>query len=346
MTLANPIVYADSSGNEPVSSRVIEVHVRPKGMENISEWAYVPGRKVRLYSNREQFNSSLSEGVVRFRYNPNAPRRNIVFLERAESENMLQEINQAVRNATTSFDQPESTAQQSNNTGENNRTLSEGEKAAQELASVGGILALALQDEVPNRTGGMAGGMNESVPTDSATQAAVASLQIVLSIGSEAKNFLKLLKQAATAGAKNIIFRGLTSETAEAIMRNPRYARYMAPYFSEAGHIGRYSALKAFTKGHGDYHAHHIIETRVLKRLFGWSDEAATQGPAIILTQAEHTGFQGIHRRLEAELSTEAIEHMSKQEILGVYEKVYREAGYEHLIPTVREFFKGANVAR
>jgi hypothetical protein len=256
---------------------------------------------------------------------------------------MMESLKSSLQAATASLDQPTLASRESTDNGSTD-SLSVGQKLAQEVAALGGLLDLSFQDEIPNRTGGLAGGMNESGRTDSATQAACGTLQVALAIGGLAKNFLKLVGKLAIEGTKKYAFRELTSEIAEAVMGNRRIARYMAPHFATERHVARYSALRVFAGGHGGgYQAHHIVETRVLKRLFGWSDEATAHGPAIILTQAEHIN---IHNRLQLLMPNDAIENMTKDQVLNVYKRVYTEAGYEHLVPKVTEFFKGARVTR
>jgi len=329
------------------TNNVIEVHVRPKGMGNILEWAYIPNHKGEIFSSRDQFDAAAG-GFTRFRYNPNAPRHNIVFLERAEQERLLYDLNQSVTSLTENFDQENLVTHQSQDGGQNNNSLTSVEKAAQEFASLAGLISLTFSEgDVPKRSGGVAGGMNESGSTDPTTQIIVATLQIAISVTGEAKNFLKLLREAAIQGAKKLVFRELTSEIAEEIVKKPKYAKFMATYFAQAGHVGRYSALSVFTRGHGGvYQAHHIVEGRVLRRKFGWSDKAVEEGPAVILAGSDHIGLQGVHSRLSEEMPTENIMHMTKDQILKVYEDVYEEAGYGYLIPTIRQFFRDARVAR
>ena len=144
--------------------------------------------------------------------------------------------------------------------------------------------------------------------------------RIERTLGQTAREFLSTLKQ----GGKRLVFRKLSAEDAQSIMRVRSLQGWMAPTLAESGHIGPYDAFRMFTSNvpsylRGEYEAHHIMEQRTLKLLNYPVDRA----PSAILTNAEHIR---LHKALNAAIDD--ISSMSKTEVWKAYQRVYKKEGY------------------
>jgi hypothetical protein len=96
---------------------------------------------------------------------------------------------------------------------------------------------------------------------------------------------------------------------------------------------GTYKQLRRLTQGKkGAIQAHHILEARFLKR---WGHNVG-DGPAVILTEAEHHKITG---RLFSVLHTHKTDQYTAQQVRQAYQQVYTELRRPELLQDIEHLF-------
>lgn len=141
-----------------------------------------------------------------------------------------------------------------------------------------------------------------------------------------AKEFFERVKNSKTP----VVFRNLSLDVMNIL--KAKYGCDLAFGLQQHGTIGSYEAWQVVVAGcGGDFHAHHIVERKVLSHL-GYTDDKC---PAVILTAQEHIAVSKI---LAIELPPGELDAMTRKEILSGYEKAYQN--HPEWMRVVRPYFR------
>jgi len=213
------------------------------------------------------------------------------------------------------------------------RTEAFRDKLAQDLALAGAMGTLQFNEDLHRADGkeyGIPGGKNPDGPNDPNLQAAAGAVMLATIYTSQANLFEKRFRDAIDKNLPMVLkgVQELSKEAADILME--KFGVDITHALMEKGVIGPYSVMERFTKGlSGDYQAHHLLEVAKM-RDFGLGN--AAEGPAIILTKAEH-------QKITADLATYTKEADTLPKLWEGYKKAY--ANEPRWLEAIEEYFKG-----
>ena len=237
--------------------------------------------------------------------------------------------------------------------------LSFTEVLAQNIMLAGRIAAGDVSGRLDDPNGtrhGMAGGKNVGGPDFVVLQAATGVFAIIGIPFKSTKDFIEKVTNALEANkvASIIDPKVLSKELAEQLAKEPdkalvdkvidvlktgdkdavkkavealpSFGKAMAPSLRDAGVILPYSRAEIFTAGWGGkFQAHHILEVNMGDKVFGMSEKAIDDLPAIILSEAEHQAITNKLAAARTKLLGKSDAIPNKKQLWAIYKEVYED---------------------